>query len=369
MKKILSLLMFIFLGLSMFSQNVVDKASIEGHVLDKTNEEPIPYANVIIKGTTNGTLSDKDGDFIFRNLKEGKYTLVVSVIGYEKQEYVIDVTKNQTHHAHIEMKPTQVNLDEVVVSASKVETNRKDASVIVNVINNKSFEKTSSENILQSLPYQSGVRVEYSCQNCGVPQVRINGLEGSYTQLLVNSRPVMSSLVSLYGLEQIPTNMVDRVEVIKGGGSCLYGSNAIAGVVNIITKEPLYPSFSIGTDFQSIGGKSFAQYYNANCSVISKDQKAGASFYQTYRKRNPYDENGDGFSEIGKLDAFSFGTKTYYRFSNTQKVSFEYHALQESRRGGNAFDLPAHEADLCEKTDYRTQAASANYDYVSLNAK
>jgi hypothetical protein len=96
------------LSLGCFAQNVDDKASIEGHVLDKTNEEPIPYANVIIKGTTNGALSDKDGDFIFRNLKEGKYILVISVIGYEKQEYVIDVTKNQTHHAHIEMKPTQV---------------------------------------------------------------------------------------------------------------------------------------------------------------------------------------------------------------------------------------------------------------------
>jgi outer membrane receptor for ferrienterochelin and colicins len=370
MRKVFVLLLLSCLSLGCFAQNNVDdKASIEGHVLDKTNEEPIPYANVIIKGTTNGALSDKDGDFIFRNLKEGKYILVISVIGYEKQEYVIDVTKNQTHHAHIEMKPTQVNLDEVVVSASKVETNRKDASVIVNVIGNKNFEKTSSENILQSLPYQSGVRVEYSCQNCGVPQVRINGLEGSYTQLLVNSRPVMSSLVSLYGLEQIPTNMVDRVEVIKGGGSCLYGSNAIAGVVNIITKEPLYNMFSIGESSEVIKDKFFSQYYNANAAILSKDGKAGASFYQSFRKRNPYDDNGDGFSEIGKLDAFSFGTNTYYKISNKQKLSFEYHTVNEQRRGGNAFDKPPHQADLCEMTNYKIHSLGGNYDYVSLNGK
>lgn len=356
----------VFVSLYAFAQT--DKASIEGHVLDVKTHEPIAYASILIKGTTRGTLSDKDGDFIFRELKEGNYTLIISFVGYEKREYSVRVT-SQTVHAHIELKPTQVMLDDIVISASKTQQSHKEAPIIVNVLTNKNFEKTDAQDILQALSYQSGVRIEYNCQNCGAPQVRINGLEGSYTQLLIDSRPIMSSLTGMYGLEQLPLNMVDRVEVLKGGGSCLYGSNAIAGVVNVITKEPLYPSFSIGTDFQSIGGKSFAQYYNANCSVISKDQKAGASFYQTYRKRNPYDENGDGFSEIGKLDAFSFGTKTYYRFSNTQKVTFEYHALQESRRGGNDFDLPAHEADLCEKTDYRTQAASANYDYISLNAK
>lgn len=367
MKKILTFELALLCCLSAYCQ--FDKASIEGHVLDNKTHEPISYASILIKGTTIGTLSDKDGDFIFRELKEGDYTLVVSFVGYEKREYTLKVFDKQTVHAHIELNPTQVMLDDVVISANRTQTNRKDAPIIVNVLSNKTFEKTNAQDVLQSLPFQSGVRIEYSCQNCGVPQVRINGLEGSYTQMLINSRPIMSSLTQMYGLEQIPVNMVDRIEVIKGGGSCLYGSNAIAGVINVITKEPLYPSFSIGSDFENVGGKSFAEYYNANCSVLSKDQKVGAAFYQTFRKRNPYDNNGDGFSEIGKLDAFSFGSNAYWRISNTQKLNLEYHAVQEKRRGGNMFDKPEHEADLCEMTDYKIQSVNLSYDYISLNAK
>ena len=112
-------------------------------------------------------------------------------------------------------------------------------------------------------------------------------------------------------LYDIAVNMVERVEVVKGAGSALYGSNAIAGTINIITKEPLHPSYSIGTDIQAIGLKSYAQNFNANAAVIGKNNKSGASFYQTFRTKKPYDHDNDGFSEIGKLDAFSFGTRAF----------------------------------------------------------
>ena len=194
---------------------------------------------------------------------------------------------------------------------------------------------------------QSGVRVEYSCQNCGFPQVRINGLDGPYTQLLIDSKPVMSALSGIYGLEQIPVNMVERVEVVKGGGSALFGANAIAGTINIITKEPFSPSLSIGTDIQSIGGKSYSQNFNANGAILSKDRKLSASFYTTFRKRNSYDRDGDGFSEIGELNNHSFGTKIFYNINATNRLSIEYHTTNEKRRGGNNFDLQPHESDIC----------------------
>lgn len=83
--------------------------------------------------------------------------------------------------------------------------------------------------------FQSGLRVETNCGNCGTTQLRINGLEGQYSQVLLDSRPIFSSLASVYGLEQLPVAMIERVEVIRGGGSALFGANAIGGVVNIIT--------------------------------------------------------------------------------------------------------------------------------------
>ncbi|MFA6705082.1 MAG: TonB-dependent receptor [Bacteroidales bacterium] len=349
--------------------NKNDEASIEGHVLDAKTQEPIAYATIGIKGTTIGTVSDKEGNFVIRRLKPGSYTLVVSFVGYEKIEKEITVINGKTTHAHVELKETKVMMDEVVVSASRVETNRKEAPVIVNVMSEKTFQQSNAQDLSQALPFQSGVRVEYNCQNCGFPQVRINGMDGPYTQLLIDSRPVMSSLGGVYGLEQMPVNMVERIEVVKGGGSALFGSNAIAGTINIITKEPLHPSFSLATDIQSIGLKSYAQNFNSNAVVISKDNKSGASFYQTFRKKNPFDSDSDGFSEIGKLDAFSFGTRSFYKISNKQKLSLEYHTMQEKRRGGNAFDRPEHESDITEMTEHKIHSGGLSYDYLSLDAK
>ena len=114
-----------------------------------------------------------------------------------------------------------VNLDDVVVSANKSVVKRKDAPVVVNVISAKLLEQVNAPDLAKTLSYQSGLRVENNCQNCGFPQVRINGLEGPYSQILINSRPVVSSLAGVYGLEQIPAAMVDRIEVVRGGGSAL----------------------------------------------------------------------------------------------------------------------------------------------------
>ena len=136
------------------------------------------------------------------------------------------------------MSDESIMTDEVVVSANRNETSRKVAPVVVNVMNARLFESVNSTDLAKSLNYQSGLRVENNCQNCGFPQVRINGLEGPYSQILINSRPVVSALSGVYGLEQIPVNMIERVEVVRGGGSALFGANAVGGTINIITKRP-----------------------------------------------------------------------------------------------------------------------------------
>lgn len=129
-------------------------------------------------------------------------------------------------------------MDDVVVSASRSETTRRKAPALVNVLDRKIFDNTNSACLAQGLGFQPGVRVEDDCQNCGFMQVRINGLDGHYSQILVDSHPVFSALSGVYGLEQIPASMIDRVEVMRGGGSALFGSSAIGGTINIITKDP-----------------------------------------------------------------------------------------------------------------------------------
>ena len=350
-----------------FSQHI-DKIRIEGHIFDKKTQEPIAYASVGIENTHNGTTTDENGDFYFRGLKSGKYTLLISCVGYKSTKYELEVTRNNVGHAHIYLEPEVMKLGEVVVSANRNETDRKEAPVVVSVMTAEQFDKNNAQDLVQTLGFQSGVRVEYSCQNCGFPQVRINGLDGPYTQLLMNSKPIMSALSGVYGLEQIPVNMVERVEVVKGGGSALFGANAIAGTINIITKEPSTPSLSVGTDIQSIDG-TYAQNFNANGAILSKDRRFGASFYQTVRKRNPYDRDKDGFSEIGELNNHSFGTKLFYNINQKNKINIEYHTTNEHRRGGNKFDLQPHKSDICEMTDHLINAITANYDYISNNGK
>ena len=269
---------------------------IAGHVIEKDSEESIPFAAVLIVGTDLGTTSDEGGHFTFSNLKAGKYLLRVSSVGYITQEKEVEVSDNATSLVHFQMEADNFITDEVVVSANRNEVSRKDAPVVVNVMSQKLFETVNSPDLAKSLNYQSGVRVENNCQNCTFPQVRINGLEGPYSQILINSRPVMSALSGVYGLEQIPVNMIERIEVVRGGGSALFGANAVAGTINIITKDPISNSFQFNTNFTNMGGDAWEQYMGGNVSRVSDDNTYGIAMYETYRNRNPYDRDDDGFS-------------------------------------------------------------------------
>ena len=271
-----------------------------------------------------------------------------------------NVIEKENEHEHDIFKT--VGLDEVVVSANKNTVKRKDAPVVVNVISARLFEQVNAPDLAKSLSYQSGLRVENNCQNCGFPQVRINGLEGPYSQILINSRPVVSSLAGVYGLEQIPASMVERVEVVRGGGSALFGANAVGGTINIITKDPKSNSFQVGNTLSLIGGSAWEDNMSANASMVGHDNDYGIAFYQSYRNRQPYDHDGDGFSEIGKLSSHTLGLRGFYRPSQFTRLGIEYHTTNEFRRGGNKFDLEPHLTDITEQTRHIINSGGLNYD-------
>lgn len=202
-----------------------------------------------------GTVTGDDGHFRLKDVPAGKYTLKVQLMGYASQTKTVVVNNEYTVDLHFVMEKEDIMMDEVVVSANRNETNRRVAPVVVNVMNSKLFETVNSTDLAKSLSYQSGLRVENNCQNCGFPQVRINGLEGPYSQLLINSRPVMSALSGVYGLEQIPVSMIERVEVVRGGGSALFGANAVGGTINIITKDPIDNSFQVNSTMSNLGAR------------------------------------------------------------------------------------------------------------------
>ena len=345
-------------------------ANVFGHVLDKETGEHLPFITVILKGTTIGTTTDNSGHYFLKNLPEGKFTLEFKYLGYKTVTRDVKLEKGKTQEVNVEMEEDRIALDGVVVSANRSETSRRLAPTLVNVIDSKVFNTTSAVNLAQGLNFQPGVRVETNCQNCGFQQVRINGLDGPYTQILIDSRPIFSALSGVYGLEQIPANMIDRVEVMRGGGSALFGSSAIAGTINIITKEPLRNSGELTHTLSSIGGSSsFDNNTTLNASLVTENGKAGMYIFGQNRHRSGYDYDNDGYTELPKLKNQTVGFRSYLKTSTYSKLTFEYHHMNEYRRGGNMLDRPPHEADIAEQLEHSIDGGGLKFDLFSTDYK
>ncbi|NLL27234.1 MAG: TonB-dependent receptor [Bacteroidales bacterium] len=368
MKNIIISIILILFSVFVFSQKKTD-ANINGHVLNKVTGEHIPFYNVFIKGTTIGTTTDATGHYYMKNLPEGNFTIVASCVGYKPVEKQVSLISGKTIEVNFDVEEDAVQLESIVVSANRNEVSRKESPTIVNVITPRLFENTNSVCLAQGLNFQPGLRVETNCQNCGFQQVRINGLDGPYSQILIDSRPIFSALAGVYGIEQIPTNMIERVEVVRGGGSALFGSSAIAGVINIITKEPTSNSIVIANTTNLIGGKKTDINTSFNASVVADNNKSGIMVFGSSRQRSPFDYDGDGFTEIGKIDVKNIGFRGFYRMSNYSKLTLEYHNLGEFRRGGNKLGLAPHETDITEQTEHNINSGGLKYDIFSKNNK
>ena len=378
MKKLQSLILLLFLMVMTVSAdnvNTTDRkrtdANIIGHVIEKASGDHLPGVAVTLEGTTLGTVTDATGHYRFLNLPVGKWKMIVRVIGYKTIEKNITTVKGKTQEINFELEEDLTSLDAVVVSSNRNETTRRMAPTLVSVIDAKKFTQVNACNLAQGVVFQPGVRVENNCQNCGFNQIRINGMDGRYTQILIDSRPVMSALAGVYGLEQIPANMIDRVELVRGGGSALYGSSAIAGVLNIITKDPLYNSFSVTESLSFTDMEEPDNNISFNGAFVSDDQKAGAMVFGNMRYRKPWDYDGDGFSEIGKIDSRSLGTRFFLRTSNYSRLVAEIHGIHEFRRGGDHLKegWPAHVAEVAEQVEHSIYSGNIKFDWRSKDTK
>lgn len=345
-------------------------AHIYGHVIDKATGEHLPYIFVLLKGTTIGVSTENTGHYMIRNVPEGTFVVEVSAVGYKTQSREVTIRKSRSYEINFVLEEDHVQIDGVIVSATRSETTRRTSPTLVNVVGMDIYNKTNSSTVAQGLAFQPGVRVENNCQNCGFQQVRINGLDGQYTQILIDSRPIFSSLAGVYGIEQLPANMVDRVEVMRGGGSALFGSSAIAGTVNIITKEPVRNSASISHTITSIGlSSAFHNTTDINASIVSEDNKLGLAVFGQNTLKDAWDANGDGFTELSKISGQTVGFRGYVKTGYYSKITAEYHHLEEFRRGGDNLDLPPHEAMIAEQTKHGINTGGLKFDWFSKNQK
>ncbi len=362
----------LLLSFSQFShgQKVKTDANIFGHVVCTDCEEHLPFVTIHIKGTTIGTTTDETGQYQLIDLPDGTYNLFATYLGYKPETTEVTIRKGETREINFVLKEDALGLEEIVVTGDRNATNRIESSTIVNTLTPKLFASTQSVTLSEGLNFAPGLRMENNCQNCGFSQVRMNGMEGPYSQILINSRPIFSGLAGVYGLELIPSSMIERVEVVRGGGgSALYGSNAIAGTINLILKDPINNSYELGVNSGLVGvglddaGKTAQDYsVNFNTSLVSADNKTGLALYGFYRDRQPFDANNDGFSEISSLKNTSVGTRFYHRFGTRNKIIADFFNIKEDRRGGDRFDYPSHEANISEAVNHNITTAALTYE-------
>ena len=247
MKKIFFLVLsvIVFVG-NAYAVESDFETHVFGHVSDAKSGEMLPYINVTVIGTTIGTTTDSTGHYILNEVPEDEeFTIEVSALGYTTATKIVKVSAGEPLEVDFAISEQQVSLDAVVVSANRNVTTRREAPSLVSVLDQRLFDVTTAPTVAEGLSFQSGVRVENNCQNCGFNQVRLNGLDGHYSQILIDSRPVFSALAGVYGLEHLPSNMIERIEVVRGGGSAGYGASSIGGTVILsqksrsITPEPL----------------------------------------------------------------------------------------------------------------------------------
>jgi len=342
-------------------------AQLQGKVTDP-DAEPLPYVTVHARtasGLEYAAITDSLGQYSFDAIPSGKLAMVVEESGFVRFEETYDL-KPPFGRFDIELRPP-IYLDQVVISATRTEVPRSEAPVLVGVVNTRTLVAANAVSIADGLGFQPGLRVETNCQNCGFTQLRMNGLPGPYTQILINSRPIFSALNGVYGLEQIPTNLVDRIEVVRGGGSALFGANAVAGTVNIITKEPTANFWQMSHNAQWVGVQAPDHTFSANGGLVNTDQTLGVVLMGQHRVRAAWDANGDDFTEITRLRNTTFGFDAFYKPWTRAKISLNGYGISEYRRGGNRLDDPPHVADIAEELSHQTYAGGFTLEQILPN--
>ena len=215
--------LFIFIVFSNVDFVFTQQGTIKGIAISE--DRPAEFVRISIYPISKHVLTSSNGEFQFNKLTYGKYTIQASFIGFKTiSDTIIISEENSLVDVQMDFKEKVMELDAVVVTGTKTYKRQTNSNIIVNVLNSESLEMVQACNLSEGLKFQPGLRVETDCQTCNYTQLRMNGLSGGYSQILINGRPVFSPLTGLYGMEQLPVNMIDRVEVIRGGGSSLYGS-------------------------------------------------------------------------------------------------------------------------------------------------
>lgn len=297
---------------------------------DKTTHEPVTGANVKSNDKILGT-SNNQGLVSLRNLPAGSITLQFSCVGYNELEQTIQLPSDST--LTLFMEPDENKLNEVVVSSTRSNDRIENATTKVEVLGQEEMNEESMVkpgNIASILGDVSGVQIQQSSVVSGNTNVRIQGLNGQYTQLLRDGMPLYDGFSGGFGVLSIPPLDLKQLELIKGAASTLYGGGAIAGLVNFVSKKPAYTP-----DASFVLNQSTLKETNVNGYYAQRWKHAGFTLFagQTFQKE--VDVNKDGLSDVPKLNSTLIHPTLFLYPSEKSYVSIGWSGSFEKRDGGD----------------------------------
>lgn len=314
--------------LTLFFASVANAQNIKGKVI--SNGESLSYATVTLIGTSHGVVTDDKGEFIFEQLKEGNYTVKAEFVGFKPMTKKVNIKNHQTVQMSFDLQE-DATLDEIVISGTLKPVLKSEAVVPVEIYTPAFFEKNPTASLFDAVQMINGVQPQLNCNVCNTGDIHINGMEGPYTMILIDGMPIVSSLSTVYGLFGIPTSLIERVEVVKGPASSLYGTEAMGGIINVITKDPEHAA--------KLSVDAFSTTWLENNIDLGASYKLGKHVkglfggnYFKYGQRK--DKNGDGFTDVTLQDRISMFNKFTLKRKEDRVTSLALRYVYEDRWGG-----------------------------------
>jgi outer membrane receptor for ferrienterochelin and colicins len=291
--------------------------------------KPVGYANIGIEGTTRGAVANENGSYEIKNVTPGSYKIRCSAIGYYTASKKVTLT-NGIQTLNFDLQVNENALNDVVISGTMKEVSRQNSPVPVEIYTPKFFLKNPTPNMFEALQMVNGVQPTLNCNVCNTGDIHINGMEGPYTMVMIDGMPIVSSLSGVYGLSGIPNSIIERIEIVKGPASTLYGSEAVAGLINVITKKPeKAPLVSV-----DLFGTSYKEY-NLDAAVRFKVGTATSLFStNAYWFDTKWDVNDDHFTDITLQKRISVFNKWNFARTHNREASIAARYVAENRWGG-----------------------------------
>lgn len=324
-KKITLIACFSMIKILSFGQS----GTISGET--KSGNELVPFTKIMLLDTKFGAVSGLNGKFKFSDIPVGTYNLVATFIGYNRYQDTIEVSVNEDTYLNVNLELSDKSLKEVVVSGTMKPMSKLDSPVPVEVYTSEFFRANPSPSIYEALSNVNGVRPQVNCAVCNTGDIHINGLEGSYTMVLIDGMPIVSGLSTVYGLSGIPQSLIERVEIVKGPASTLYGSEAVGGLINIITKNPtnapLFSADAFATSWGEVNADVAAKF-----SLGKKVQSLlGVSYFNFGQI---VDNNNDNFTDLTLQHRISIFNKWNFKRKDKKVFSLAARYVNEDRWGG-----------------------------------